>query len=235
MDDPPEPTPDLPEANGGAARRRSAARRKGAGSEPESSARPAGGAAPKVPRRWWEQPWLWLGVIVVVVGGAVGVSLLVNSDPDDITPSGDTTAFCASVTSFKEVRDTSELAGTANQNSSQLRTSLGQVQQDSPSEIRPTTDQVAAALDEVIQAQNGLQTQGSALDNTATADSALSAIDQRVQRASVRFARYVQRACGIDINATPPPGTAPTGTAPAPGSPTPTPNPSVSGSLVTPP
>jgi hypothetical protein len=168
------------------------------------------------PRRWWEQPWLWLGIVVVVIGAAVAVSLFANTDPNDIKPVGDTTAFCAAVTSYKNVRDQQSSGDPATDdaaNGRQLRDSLGAVQQASPSEIRPTTDEIAHALDQVIAVQG--QSSSTALDQLATKDSQLSAIDATAEPASERFSNYVQRACGFDIAATPapaPPSSGPVGT-----------------------
>jgi hypothetical protein len=254
MDETPEPTPhssdpadppdpsDPPERSTGAdGPRRSSTRKRRAPAAPPSdgetdqpvlrataAARTNGRAQPPA-RRWWEHPWLWFGVVIVVIGVAVGVSLLVDSDPNDIKPVGDTTAFCAAVTSYKGVRDqpTSDASGSEDAAAdAKLRASLGAVQQASPPEIRPTTDEIASALDRVIAVRT--QSSSTGVDQLATQDSMLSSIDAAAEPASERFSKYVQRACGFDIAATPASVPAPSGSGPPP-----TPNPN-GATLVTP-
>jgi hypothetical protein len=245
MDEEHDPAPE-PDDDGGPARRSGARRRAAreeAGGRPRSATEDASdGAAGRRsatarPRRWWEQPWVWGIVLVVVLGGALGVSLLVNSNPDDITPTGDTAAFCTAVRSYEDVRDANDAKGSGAATAADdaaLQAALGRVQQASPEEIRPTSDALAGALDQVIQVQQDNRTAGTSLAVAAAADAKLSAIDADVQRASIRFTNYTQKACGIDLGATPPAPTLPTGTA-APGSTPVTTAPNVSVSLVTPP
>jgi hypothetical protein len=209
---------------------------------PESASEPGeqrGGDAPRPtrsrgrgrPRRWWEQPWLWLGVVVVIVAAAFGISVAVNTDPDDITPTGDTAAFCASMAKYRDARDASDANPNSVEKVTGLRTALVAVQQVSPSEIRPTSDELVGALDQVIQVQQDNQTNGTSLDASAAADAKLSSIENGVQRATLRFANYTRRACGIDLDATPPAATVPPG---SPDTSVVTPVPSDRATLVTP-
>jgi hypothetical protein len=193
---------------------------------PESASEPGdhdgGGEAPRPTmsrdggggRRWWEQPWLWLGVVVVVVAAAFGVSVAVSSDPDDITPTADTTNFCAAVAKYKTARDADpgSVSSTADLDASPLRPALGEVQQAAPEEIRATVDEVATTLDQIIQVQRDHQTVSTGLDAIAAADAKLAEIERDSQHATTRFANYVRRACGVDLNAPPPPTTGPVAT-----------------------
>jgi hypothetical protein len=230
MDETPEPASDPPrddpsedgDVGGDRPRRSSTRRRRIPAGASGPAGRPSGDVEPPAlratatartngrgtppPRRWWEQPWVWLGAVVLVVVVAVGVSLLVNSDPTDIKPVGDTTAFCGTVADYKQLLDdanTTNASSTAD--SRKLRAQLGQMQQASPAEIRPTVDEIAVSLDQIIDAQSNLRTEGTDLiTNLQTADSILSGIDLRTAPASDRLSRYIQRACGIDMNASVP-------------------------------
>lgn len=162
------------------------------------------------PRKWWEQPWLWFGVIVATVLLAGGISYAVDTDPDDVKPVGDTAAFCAAVTNFRQT--TAGINFGPDSTPEQLksyRQAFNQVQDTAPPEIKATVDDLARnAYDTTIAAVQEMHgTPSKDLERVHENELKLAAIERQVRRSTTRYEHYVNRACQIDL-LTPPPTTA---------------------------
>ncbi|MBI2705606.1 MAG: hypothetical protein HYX32_10010 [Actinobacteria bacterium] len=223
---------DARDTRGGDGKRRSRHRAK-----PPSTGRPAAKPPPAAvrkrsdspkdtapPRKWWEQPWLWLAMIVGVVGSSLAVSFAVNTDPQDIAPVSDTAAFCAAARGYRDATATVSIGvDTSQPDFDRLQQAFAAVQRAAPPEIQPTADAAAATLAETIQSMESLRSEPDGLVKLQKADERLSSLGRRTERSTDRFVRYVSRACGFEFAATEaPPPTAPSPAAPSPTAPSPT-------------
>lgn len=181
------------------------------------------------PRRWFEQPWLWFWVLTGSVAAALSVSYVVNTDPDDIAPVGDTAAFCANVTTYRQVNAATGLsADTPAAQFQALQDTFARVRETAPAEIRSTVDELDASLTRIVVRLKELGVNRD--DPTALEQGQKLLVTEQTAtaRATERFSRYLRRACGIDLDApvapgsttsigpAPPPTVAPPASVPAP-------------------
>lgn len=187
----------------GARSRLPAARKGRPAAKPPASRKNAGASRPTntaPPRKWWEQPWLWFVTIVVTVAAALSVSFVVNTDPQDIAPVSDTTEFCAAVRTYRDSTGSLSLSTSAPISELQrLSSEFGPVQRAAPPEIRPTVDQVANTISEVVRRLEVIKARGNGLSDLEEAEKLLHEVEVRDQLSTDRYANYVKRACGIDL------------------------------------
>lgn len=145
---------------------------------------------------------MWFGVIIATVVAAAGVSFATNTDPDDLAPTGDTAAFCTAVKTFREQTASISLnPETPDADLDRFRASFGQVQKAAPPEIATTVDALATGtLDRTIALAREYSTRGTALEVVSEHEARMVGIDNETKRTTLRYANYVRRACGIDLD-----------------------------------
>lgn len=161
---------------------------------PDSSETPA--------RPWARSPWLWTGVVILVVVAALGLSMVVGTDHRDPDLAEiDHTAFCQEVTAFTDVarggvdpvRDVPKIRALAD--------AMRAIEVAAPDTIRASAKEwadgyydAARKLDEILAKYSD--------DNTMAYDDAIAVVEmvgREKDAAITRVTAYAKKACGIDL------------------------------------
>ncbi|MFN8039068.1 MAG: hypothetical protein U0Q07_07650 [Acidimicrobiales bacterium] len=174
---------------------------------------PAGAGRDEPPRRGvWSSPWLWTAVVVVVLGGALVVSLVAGRPPD---PSADDlSAFCPAVRAYWEdtpLLTTIDLDGTPDY--TRVKADAARLRQTAPPSVATDVASVADGIDELADRLAALAARQQAQPGSVPLEEVQATIERAGrgrERASDRLSTFIQQGCGIDL-AAPPPTSAPVG------------------------
>ena len=161
-------------------------------------------------RSWYLSPWLWTAVIVVVVGGALALSVLGRQQP---TYDGeDVQDFCSAVrTYWEEVPALATLDLNAPPDAyAKIQADVVRVRETAPSAVAPDAKQVADGVEQLTRALEEIARRKAADPAYLPLEDASRAFTNAGRgrdRAVERFNGYVLQACGIDFAN--PPGTTP--------------------------
>lgn len=152
-------------------------------------------AEPPPPRRWG-RGLLWLGAILVLVAGAVAVSVLVEDRDDDAmnTPPVAAEQYCAEAASFRSFDE----LNLENDGAAQLRdvaTSARSLASSSPPTIAADLMAVAEAFEAVATTIDGLSADDP--DRLATVTQSLDDELGAVQAQADRAGAYLDKWCGV--------------------------------------
>jgi hypothetical protein len=154
-------------------------------------------AEPEVPRRRWGRALLWIGLIGLLVVGAIAASLVFddNLSPDELMgePPVDTDVFCQTAARFSSFDHLDMASGGADQLAAlaAVATQLGSL---SPKTIDDDFSAVSDALNNVSGAVNAIPDDDPAglAVVTQKLDDELGAVSQQADQA----AAYIERWCG---------------------------------------